>query len=312
MVEDTAQPPGGPQYSDPLPDFQVLRSSDAQGWQGALVHLYRLAPQPDFVPLPQIAAHTLQVLITGAGHRSSVVDGHSSQSYSTPGTIALLPMGLTAAYRWDDTFDVANLYLAPALITTAAATIGRGDPAQIELHPSAATRDALSEHLVAGLLHELETPSPLGRLYANTLVQTLAVHLLHRHSSLVAAPAPRPSRLAPHQLNQVLDYIHTFFATDISLDDLARLVHLSPAYFARQFKQAVGVAPHQYLIQCRVERARALLQAGDKTIMQIALEVGFADHSHLTRHFKRLTGLHPSELLPSRKNIQAERKNVQA
>jgi AraC family transcriptional regulator len=59
----------------------------------------------------------------------------------------------------------------------------------------------------------------------------------------------------------------------------------------------MGLSPYQYVIQCRVERARLLLQRGDLTIEQVALLVGFADQSHLTYHFKRLIGVTPKRFM---------------
>jgi len=77
-------------------------------------------------------------------------------------------------------------------------------------------------------------------------------------------------------------------------------VHLSPFHLARLFKQVLGVSPHQYLIQVRVNSARSLLSAGsgERSLAEIAAAVGFADQSHLTRHFKRITGITPRQFRP--------------
>jgi AraC family transcriptional regulator len=84
------------------------------------------------------------------------------------------------------------------------------------------------------------------------------------------------------------------------LNDIAEAVHLSPFHVARLFKQALGVSPHQYLIQVRVNSARSLLSAGsgERSLAEVASAVGFADQSHLTRHFKRLLGVTPKQLRP--------------
>lgn len=81
------------------------------------------------------------------------------------------------------------------------------------------------------------------------------------------------------------------------------LVVAKYAVFAHQFKCATGLAPHQYLISCRVMRAKALLQTGGLSVAMVARLVGFADQSHLHRHFKRLVGVAPGALLEDRKNI---------
>ena len=69
---------------------------------------------------------------------------------------------------------------------------------------------------------------------------------------------------------------------------------LSVNHFARAFRQSTGLAPHAYLVQRRIERAERLLSRTDLPLSEIALAVGFADHSHFARHFRRLTGATPS------------------
>ncbi|MEM1392749.1 MAG: helix-turn-helix transcriptional regulator [Cyanobacteria bacterium P01_H01_bin.150] len=79
----------------------------------------------------------------------------------------------------------------------------------------------------------------------------------------------------------------------MSLNELARLVQISPYHFTRQFKKSTALPPHQYIIRTRVERAKQLLKQGNLTIAQVAYVVGFSHQSHLNRHFKRLVGVTP-------------------
>ena len=72
---------------------------------------------------------------------------------------------------------------------------------------------------------------------------------------------------------------------------------MSPTYFSRLFKETTGITPHQYVIRCRIDRAKNLLQQGKLSIAEIAKEVGFVDQSHLHRHFKRLVGVTPKKYL---------------
>jgi AraC family transcriptional regulator len=94
--------------------------------------------------------------------------------------------------------------------------------------------------------------------------------------------------------------MHENYARELSLTDIAGAVHLSSFHLARLFKQSLGVSPHQYLIQLRVNSARWLLSAGsgERSLAEVASAVGFADQSHLARHFKRVTGLTPRQFRP--------------
>jgi AraC family transcriptional regulator len=103
----------------------------------------------------------------------------------------------------------------------------------------------------------------------------------------------KPLGLASTTLKAVSTYIEDHLAENLSLSEIAAVVHLSPYHFARLFKESTGVPPHQYVIQRRVERAKLLLSTTHWSLTTIAHMVGFAHESHLALHFKRLTGLTP-------------------
>ncbi|MET9837595.1 AraC family transcriptional regulator [Streptomyces virginiae] len=78
----------------------------------------------------------------------------------------------------------------------------------------------------------------------------------------------------------------------ISLPEAAALVQAHPAHLVRSFSAAFGIAPHQYLISRRIALARRLLLDG-RPAAEVAVEAGFHDQSHFTRHFKRVVGTTP-------------------
>lgn len=95
-------------------------------------------------------------------------------------------------------------------------------------------------------------------------------------------------------LQPILDYLQTHYAESISLEQLANLAHLKPLRFLRWFQREMGLPPHAYLLQVRVEQAKRLLAAG-VPIAQVAVDTGFSDQSHLHRHFKRWVGITPGQ-----------------
>ncbi len=97
----------------------------------------------------------------------------------------------------------------------------------------------------------------------------------------------------PQAISRTMDYLQNNFAASISLQDLAKIANLSPYYLLRSFEKSVGLPPHLYQQQLRIEKARELL-ARNQSPAQVALATGFADQSHFTRQFKKITGLTPA------------------
>jgi AraC family transcriptional regulator len=91
----------------------------------------------------------------------------------------------------------------------------------------------------------------------------------------------------------VLEFIEAHLSETISLSTLSELAQLSPYHFARAFKHTVGMPPHRYHMNRRVERAKALLAA--RSVTEVAMAVGFAETSSFSSSFRRVTGMSPSE-----------------
>ena len=102
--------------------------------------------------------------------------------------------------------------------------------------------------------------------------------------------------LTSAQLQQTIDYIHTHLDRELSIEQIAQVIHISPTYFASLFKRTTGISPHQYVIRQRVKRAKVMLTKTELTIADIALQVGFSSQSHLTQQFKRFTGMTPKQV----------------
>jgi AraC family transcriptional regulator len=94
-------------------------------------------------------------------------------------------------------------------------------------------------------------------------------------------------------LREAIAYINDHLDRNLSLAELAALVQMSPYYFASLFKQSTGLAPHQYITKCRIERAKQLLKKRELTIMEICQQVGFQSQSHFTRVFRKHTATTP-------------------
>ncbi len=107
----------------------------------------------------------------------------------------------------------------------------------------------------------------------------------------------RPIRLEHRAVAAMVDYMHDNMTDTIKLEDLSKLTHLSKYYLISVFRDAMGLPPHAYLNQLRIDRAKSLLLGGSLPA-DAAAQVGFADQAHLTRLFKRTIGVTPGGVTP--------------
>ena len=125
---------------------------------------------------------------------------------------------------------------------------------------------------------------------------TTSAHVSGTDHIPAAVPVtPIRGGLAPKARRRVCDYVDAHLDGNMSIILLSSIAGLSPFHFARAFKKSVGVTPHDYVIQRRVERARELLVGSDMPLSEIALAAGFADQSHCARRFREYIGMCPRD-----------------
>ena len=104
----------------------------------------------------------------------------------------------------------------------------------------------------------------------------------------------RPAVPLSRHLLRVRDLIDRAYAEQLNVDALARSASVSQAHFSRSFKSAFGETPHQYLMSRRMERAMALLRAGDLSVTEVCFAVGFSSLGSFSTQFRRFVGDSPS------------------
>jgi AraC family transcriptional regulator len=208
------------------------------------------------------------------------------------GGVCVLPSGQPFAARLGGDTECLAIYLDPSLVARAASEAG-GPASRFEVVARSNPRDPVVSHVGMALLAEMDGDAPGGRLYAESLANVLAVHLLRNYAGAGVGAQRFAGGLSGGRLRRVLSYIAENHGREVSLDELASEAAMSTFHFAREFKRATGTTPHQHLLKFRVERAKALLAEGQLPLAEVGLRTGFSHQSHFTRLFRRFTGTTP-------------------
>jgi AraC family transcriptional regulator len=245
------------------------------------------------------------------------LDGKFKHYAHGNGRVDLIPAFLSHSTNWNREVEFSVIAICPTLLDRA--TQESIANCEIELIPQLAIDDPVIQQLALALKLEIQTGCMSGRLYGELLGTALAARLVQNYAVRKPALEFKTSGLPQSQLKQVIDYMQANLTQDLSILDLATLTGMSESHFSRSFKRSVGIAPYQYLMKQRVERAKQLLAqrslafakqkplpcltAGLRqqqkppgtgiAISTIALDCGFANQTHLTKVFRQMTGMTP-------------------
>ncbi len=294
--------PLGPIELRKLVPFEPSAASDLLGWAGLEAARYREAPASE-INLSPLTRHAL-VLITRPPEQLDLrYEGVNRHVPPPAGSISVVPAGSQALWRWGGLKDSLHIYLEPELVVRVAAESFGLDPARLTVPPLDALDFPRLRAAMGAVDAELTTGGAGGPLAAESLANVLVVHLL-RHVLAPRQPErERDGALPRGRLRAVVEYIEEHLDAGPTLEQLAAVARLSPYHFARQFKAATGLPPHQYIIARRVERAKQFLQGGgDVSLAEVAAQAGFSDQSQFSHHFKRLVGVTPGQFRKPARN----------
>jgi AraC family transcriptional regulator len=228
---------------------------------------------------------------------SNAVEGawrgeHWRRWTSFPNSVSIVPANTPVALRWRGETDFIEVELEKGFFE--AAIVDQDQHlSSLELRPQLAIEMPAIQRIVLNLWDDLVAGMPTGRLYGESLTMALASLLFKAGASSESVESSLPGSLAPNRLKRVIEYINDRPEADLRIRELAQVCSMSCAHFARLFKERMGVAPHQYVIARRVERARELLAGSELPLVEIALRSGFTAQSGFTTTFRRTTGMTP-------------------
>lgn len=271
------------------PEHSIARASDRLGWRSLYASHQFEAPYADHFDAR--ADHLVIVHFSGPVSVERDLNGERDRQKIGSGGLFILPPDLEFGVALLQPLETVHLYVRARLVQAAAEELCKGDPQTIDFIPRLGEHDALIEQL-ARMARTMLTEEQ-SDFFADGVARLLAAQLVRHHSTGMEAPQPRVTGLNSRQSRAVREVIEERMHQPLSIDDLAAAAHLSPIHFARQFKRTSGKAPHQFLIEMRLARARDLL-AGELPIVEIAFRCGFSHQEHLTRLFGRRYGSTPA------------------
>ncbi len=218
------------------------------------------------------------------------LDGKFKHYAHGNGHVDVIPAFLSHWTNWDREVEFSVIAICPTLLNQ---TTQKSMQREIELIPQLAIDDPVIQQLALALKIEIQTGCMSGRLYGELLGTALAARLVQNYAVSKPALEFKTNGLSQSQLERVIDYMKANLTQDLSVLDLATLTGMSESHFSRSFNRSVGIAPYQYLMQQRVERAKQLLEKQSIAISTIALDCGFANQTHLTKVFRQMTGMTP-------------------
>jgi len=284
---------------DPTPAYghtQKLQTSAPLGWKSMLAELWR----HESCGFDTCLSPSTKVIININGRARTQRSGAGQLQIhdATEGMIWISPAGLQEKdiKVENGALEALHLYMPHRQMVRIGTEELDINCSSMEIRYEGGFRDPVIEALGRSILSELHSTDPVGKLYVETLSTTLDVYLVRRYSSIPVSPTALPAArgaLSGPRLSRTLALIEANLAEDLSLRDLAKESALSLFHFARAFKIATGLAPHQYVLSRRIARAKEHLTAGQLTLTEVAALCGFASQAHLTNVFKRGTGVTP-------------------
>ena len=228
------------------------------------------------------------------------------------GDLDIIPAETPSLWQMHDENDTSILLGLPQEKLRSAANDLELDSARLEVRSRFQIRDRELESIGGAIRRELELNFPSGRLCLDGLTTALASRLVTCHSSLAQPSSTQRDglQLGGYRLKRVLSFIEENLDDKLSIARLGAVAGLASTHLKVSFRNATGLPVHQYVIQRRVERAKALLRSDHLSMAEVALQAGFSHQSHMARHMQRVMGVSPLAMKRLLNEASEEATNV--
>jgi AraC family transcriptional regulator len=245
------------------------------------------------IPAHEHSSFCLQMQTSGPSQMEWWSEGRSWKESLGQGSLLLLTPGTHDRVRWIGTSRRVVLSIDESYMLRAARDLGRNNALCFQNRWAFEDRQLLA--LLSAMQREMETGWEMGALYGDHLGMLLSIALIQKYSRESSIAPLTKGGISKVRLGRVLEYIAANSHLDLRLGDLAKIADMSQFHFARLFRLSMGVTPHRYLMDQRLQQAKALLRLDSRTMAEVAAEIGFANGGHFARAFKRHLGVSPTE-----------------
>jgi AraC family transcriptional regulator len=260
-----------------LLSLKVEATSQNLGWVGLQAARYRDLPTNE-IHIPALSQHLLILHTKPAPVMSYGCQGVKRETPPPVGSISVVPAGNITECCWRGTKDAFHIHLDSKLTAQVAAASFELDLTRTAVPPFEALIAPELRSIMLAVDAELKSGGIGGPLVVESLANVLAVHLIRQVFGLGNAKMQTGGALAGRKLATVIDYIIANLSGKPTVEQMAALLQLSPYHFARQFKAATGLPPHQFVITRRVELAQRLLRERRGIgLADVAIRAGFSD-----------------------------------
>ncbi len=278
----------------PSPDkLSLLAPEQLARWRGLPLFWLRTpesAWSHNFTPV----AVGLSLMDSGTMTTHLGVQGRSTELDLGAGSLALFNPGMEVKVRQIGAHQARRILLELNMGSAFCRSLFNDDLAATGLRPTMHFEDRALAPVLREMVREISAGCPNGALFAESLSIGVAVHL-GRTRGIRPVQAER-GKLSAGQAARLIELIQSEMASDLSLSIMSAVVGLSKPHFVRLFRNTMGMSPHRYVVLQRIERARQLVSSFDVPLVDIALDVGFASQSHMTRIFRDVIGVTPGDL----------------
>jgi AraC family transcriptional regulator len=220
------------------------------------------------------------------GRRASVCDLRAGES-------CLYDLKRNPTALLDKPYHSLAFYLPRAALDAIADDANAPRIRDLSYEPGVGVNDLTISSLGSLLLPALSHPDQANPLFVDHVLLAVGVHVAQIYGGM--RPMSRLVRggLAPWQERRAREVLLANIKRGVPLKEVARECGLSVGYFSHAFRRTLGVAPHKWLTEQRVELSKEKLRDDGLSLSDVAAECGFSDQSHLTRIFRQAVGVSP-------------------